>query len=219
MPRFCHLPRKICKIVKDLPVPQDAFQSTLPTSVIDRARRGDSAAFQKITLLYSGLVYHWCRTAGLSPEDSEDVGQRVFLSISRSIGGFQREKSGDSFRGWLRVVARSRIVDHFREQANRELAIGGTSFLEHVASIPETEEVSADESLRETNILYERAVHLLHGEFSEQDCKAFQLLVVDGLTPKEVAEKVGVSINSVYIAKSRILKRMRDEFEDLMGFD
>lgn len=206
-------------MVKDLSVLQDKFESTLPTSVIDRARRGDSAAFQKITLLYSGLVYHWCRTAGLSPEDSEDVGQRVFLSISRSIGGFQREKSGDSFRGWLRVVVRSRIVDHFREQANRELAIGGTSFLEHVASIPDVEEVFADDSLKETNILYERAVQLLHGEFSEQDNKAFQLLVVDGLTPKEVAERVGVSINSVYIAKSRILKRMRDEFEDLIGFD
>ncbi len=206
-------------MVKDLSVPQDECDSTLPTSVIDRARRGDSAAFQKITLLYSGLVYHWCRTAGLSPEDSEDVGQRVFLSICRSIGGFQREKSGDSFRGWLRVVARSRIVDHFREQANRELAIGGTSFLEHVASIPDIKEVFSDDSRRETCILYERAVQLLHGEFSEQDNKAFQLLVVDGLTPKEVAERVGISINSVYIAKSRILKRMRDEFEDLMGFD
>jgi RNA polymerase sigma-70 factor, ECF subfamily len=203
--------------MKDHSVPQDkTMQSTLASSVLVRAQKGDGEAFAKITSLYGGLVYYWCRRAGLSPEDSEDVSQHVFLSVSKGLAGFRREKPSDSFRGWLRVVTRSRIMDFFRESNQREFAVGGTSFMEQVNSILE-ESVEPTEELRaETIILFERAMTLLQSEFSPNDCKSFQMLVVDAIPPREVAEKLGVSINSVYIAKSRVLKRLRDEFEELI---
>jgi RNA polymerase sigma-70 factor, ECF subfamily len=217
---------EISKILKDASVPHSddplahvVDESTLASSVLHRARLGDGEAFQKISKLYGGLVYHWCRSAGLSPEDSEDVGQQVFLTVARKLDGFRRDRPGDSFRGWLRVVARSRIMDHFRENADRELAVGGSSFLEQVGAVPTLDEDVENESNLETIILYERAMQLLQSEFSDQDCQAFQLVLMEGLTPKDAAATLGVSVNSIYIAKSRILKRVRDEFDDLLDYE
>lgn len=65
-------------------------------------------------------------------------------------------------------------------------------------------------------VLYEQAVKLMQSEFSEQDCTAFLLLVVEGVSPCDVGKQLGVSVNSVYIAKSRILKRLRTEFDGLL---
>jgi RNA polymerase sigma-70 factor, ECF subfamily len=216
-----NLQKRAAKNLKDHFVPLDrSSESTISSSAIERARQGDHHAFQRLSNVYSGLVYHWCRTAGLSPEDSEDVGQQVFLSVSRGLVHFRREKPGDSFRGWLRVVTRSRIVDHFRKNAKHER---GTESIQDFLDEASIRSLSQEESLvdrhHDTMILYERAIQLLKGAFAEQDCTAFQMVVVDGIAPKEVAAQLGVSVNSVYIAKSRILKRLRDEFEDLFTDD
>ena len=188
--------------------------SSISSSVLERARQGDDAAFQRIAQLYTGLVYHWCRRNGLSPEDAEDVGQQVFLAVSRNLDGFRREKPGDSFRGWLRIITRSRIADHFRENSGRETAGGGDSSWN--VSSPELPD-DADESRHvEIVMLYERAVTFVRSEFAESDFQAFHQVIVEGAAPKDVAAKLGVSLNSIYIAKSRILKRLRDEFGELL---
>lgn len=207
-------------MLKDNSVPDSETPlSSISSSVLDRARGGDQAAFQRIVQLYAGLVYHWCRHAGLAPEDSEDVGQQVFLAVSRSLEGFRREKPEDSFRGWLRVITRSRIADHFRENSQRELAAGGDSSWNAPTATYAPEEDTAESQHAETAMLYERAVDLVRAEFAEQDYQAFHQVVVEGAASKDVAAKLGVSVNSVYIAKSRILKRLRDEFGELLGED
>ena len=154
----------------------------------------------------------------LSPEDAEDVGQQVFLSLSQNLSGFRREKPEDSFRGWLRVVTRSRIADHFRGNAHREMAVGGDSDWDAAAVtyLSDEESESEDDRHREKMMLLKRAMDLVHSEFAEKDCQAFQLVVLENLTAAEVAAKLEISLNSVYIAKSRILKRLRDEFGELL---
>ncbi len=194
----------------------ESSSDSISSSVIERARRGDQVAFQRIVNLYGGLVYHWCRKSGLSREDAEDTGQQVFLSASRGLNAFRRERPDDTFRGWLRVITRSRIADHYRENAIRERAAGGENDLIEAVAIMPNDEQSDDDRDHDTSMLYEQAVKLVQSEFAEPDCQAFHLLVVDGLTATEVAEKLHMSVNSVYIAKSRILKLLRVEFAELL---
>ncbi len=206
--------------LKDAFVPHsDRNDSTISTSLIDRAREGGDDAFRQITKLFGGLVYHWCRTAGLQPEDAEDVGQRVFMTVSRSIGSFRRDKPGDSFRGWLRVITRSRISDHYREMSKREVAYGGEGHWNESAFQAWEKEEPEENQRRDGTMIYQRAIQLMQGEFAEQDYKAFCMVVVDGLGAREVAEALGMTPNSVYIAKSRILKRLRFEFAELLDDD
>ena len=190
----------------------ESTQSTVSTSVLVRARTGDEAAFQKIEQLVGGLVYHWCRSRGLKPPDAEDVVQDVFLTVARSIGDFRRDSEKQSFRAWLFVITKTKIIDHHRRNAGREFAAGGNDDVAQQAAIEESDDYCHAETL----YLLERALEIMVAEFSPRDCEAFLLVVRDGLTAKEAAQKLNMSVNSVYIAKSRILKRVRDDFGDVL---
>jgi RNA polymerase sigma-70 factor (ECF subfamily) len=170
-----------------------------------------------ISQLYAGLVYHWIRKKGLSPQHAEDVSQQVFMAVIHNLKTFQRTKPADSFRAWIRTITRSKIVDHIRKNAGLEIAFGGDKSLNEVATIEYDEEDKEDD--RDTAILYQKAVQFVKGEFADKDCRAFLMLVVDGIPAKDVAQILAISVNSVYIAKSRILKRLQDEFADLIDGD
>ncbi len=205
---------KRCNFLKDESVPRIRdFEQTVSSTVLEQARRGDCHAFRRIVGLYAGLVYHWCRKSGLSPEDAEDVGQQVFMTVSKNLQSFRRVRPVDSFRAWIRVITRSRIADHFRWKQCRP----NEYCSEKQIAVARVNDEDGLECLHEdTIVLYDQAVKLMQSEFSEQDCTAFLLLVVEGMPPSDVGKQLGVSANSVYIAKSRILKRLRAEFDGLL---
>lgn len=186
-------------------------EESVSTSILDRARYGDQDAFRMITQLYAGLVYHWIRKKGLSPEHAEDISQQVFMAVSQNLVTFRRQKPADSFRAWLRIITRSKIIDHLRKNAGVETAAGGDQLWNKVSAIDCEEDSNQDAA-----ILYQKAIQFVRGEFAERDCSAFLMLVVDGHAAKDVAEMLGTSVNSVYIAKSRILRRLQIEFAELL---
>jgi RNA polymerase sigma-70 factor (ECF subfamily) len=167
-----------------------------------------------ITELYAGLVYHWIRKSGLSPENAQDTSQEVFISVNRNLKEFQRTKADQSFRAWIRVITRRKITDHFRKNSGVEKPIGGDKNPIDFATDKENEE--DEENNQDQAIVYKKALQFIKGEFADKDCRAFLLLVVDEIPAKDAAQRLGISVNSVYIAKSRILKRLLDVFEDLI---
>ena len=211
----CSLPKSRGeKILTDGPVPHfDRSDNSVSSSVLERAKLGDQDAFRKITQLHAGLVYHWIRRY-LSPEHAEDVSQQVFMAVSQNLKTFQRTKPADSFRAWIRIITRSKIADHRRKNAGVEIPFGGDESLNEVAA--EVNDGEEEDDDRDKAILYQKAVQFIKGEFSDKDCKAFLMLVVDGIAAKDVSQNLGMSVNEVYIAKSRILKRLRVEFADLI---
>jgi RNA polymerase sigma-70 factor (ECF subfamily) len=203
------------KVLKDNNVLRlDESDDSVSTSILERAKLGDQDAFRIITDLYAGLVYHWIRKRGLSPQDAQDVSQEVFGSVIHKLKEFHRTNVGQSFRAWIRVITRNKITDHFRKNTDVEIAIGGDNPLVDFATIEKNED--HEESNHDKAVLYQKAVEFIKGEFAEKDWRAFLMLVVDEIPAREVAEKLGNSVNSVYIAKSRILKRLHDEFGDLI---
>jgi RNA polymerase sigma-70 factor (ECF subfamily) len=73
-------------------------------------------AWKRLVGLYSRLIYRWCRQAGLQPADAADVGQEVFRAVARKISDYRHDRSGDTFRGWLRTITRNKIRDWARQQ-------------------------------------------------------------------------------------------------------
>ena len=205
------------KILTDNSVPHsDRSDNSVASSILERAKLGDQDAFQSISKLYSGLVYYWCREQGLKPEDAEDVGQQVFVAVSRNLKTFRRERAEDSFRAWLRIITKAKIADHYRKTMNREVSIGGEEQWKDLAASEQNDEENAEDIRRDTAMLYQRAMRFIQGEFAEKNVTAFLMLVVDGLSAKDVSEKLSMSVNEVYLAKSRILKRLHIEFADLI---
>jgi RNA polymerase sigma-70 factor (ECF subfamily) len=182
------------------------------SSLLARVRASEQAAWARLVDLYSPLVYRWCRQAGLQAADAADLGQQVFLAVARKVRDFRRDREGDSFRGWVRTITRNKVNDHFRAHAGAPPEQGGDALL-GVAG-----ETAADAATdpEEESLLYRRAVELIRAEFEPRTWQAFWQVVVDGRPPADVARALGATANAVYLAKARVLRRLREEFADLM---
>jgi RNA polymerase sigma-70 factor (ECF subfamily) len=195
----------------------DGSSTSTSTSLLERAKANDTQAWQRLVKLYGPTVYGWALRAHLSPEDAEDVGQEVFVAVSRNLAQFHRDRPGDSFRGWLWTITNRKICDFKRKGRCRISAAGGTAVQEQLAQLPEPESSDAPPAPASGELqgLYGRAMALIQAEFEERTWKAFLRVTVEHQPPADVAAELGMSLGAVYIAKSRVLKRLREEFRDL----
>jgi RNA polymerase sigma-70 factor (ECF subfamily) len=175
--------------------------------LLERVRAKDAAAWERLASLYAPLVEHWCRRAGLQAADAADVRQEVFVSVARKVADFRRDRAGDTFRGWLRRITQNKLRDHGRKRRGAP-ATGGALPPEHSAPPEGAEEAGAEE----VGILYRRALELLRREFEERSWQAFWRVVIDGQKPRDVAADLRMTANAVYLAKGRVLARLREEF-------
>jgi RNA polymerase sigma-70 factor (ECF subfamily) len=182
---------------------------TSPT-LLERLRGNDPEAWERVVRLYGPLVLFWGRRAGLNEADAADVLQDVFRSVSAAIGRFRRDRETDTFRGWLWVIARNKLRDHFRAAAGQPVAAGGTDAQDRLAQVPEDEPDSAADT-EPSRALLHRALDCVRAGFEEQTWAAFWRTTVDGISPADVAAELGVGLASVYQAKSRVLRRLREE--------
>jgi RNA polymerase sigma-70 factor (ECF subfamily) len=190
---------------------------SVAASLLERLRTGVAGAWERLAGLYGATVYVWCRRAGVSEADAPDVSQEVFSAVARHIDDFRRERPGDSFRGWLWTITRNKARDHRRRHADQARAVGGTTAQEVMNQVAES---AASESETEqeprSGDLYRRALELIRSEFEERTWRAFLMVTVEDRLPADVAVELGTTPGAVYIAKSRVLKRLREEFGDLL---
>jgi RNA polymerase sigma-70 factor, ECF subfamily len=168
--------------------------------------------------LYTPLVYHWSARRGVRGADAEDVAQEVFQAAAAGLARFRREREGDSFRGWLRGITRNVLLQHFRRADRQPRASGGTDALARLQDVAEAEPPDADEddSPSELEALRRRALDLVRGQVEERTWRAFWLTAIEGRSPNDVAPGLGVSPTAVRMAKSRVLRRLKEQFGDLI---
>jgi RNA polymerase sigma-70 factor (ECF subfamily) len=193
---------------------------SLSSTLLVRLRDHDPDAWRRLTHVFGPLVYGWCRGAGLAAPDAADVTQDIFRSVAAGLPRFRRDRPGDSFRGWLATISQNRIRDHFRRTKREAPAHGGTDFLQQMHNVPDQEIAShLDGSAAtdpESRGIVRRALELVRAEFEPTTWTAFWRTTVDGAVPADAAAELGVSVNAVYKAKSRVLRRLRDELDGLL---
>lgn len=197
------------------PAAQESIGST-SSGLLARVKLNEPEAWRRFVNLYSPLVYHWCRTSGLQPDDAGDVMQDVFQAVTKHIFEFRSDRPGDNLRGWLRVITRNKILDWQRRERRHPQAAGGTDAHQRLMSLSDPVNADAIESplAEETSLLFKSRLELVRAEFEPRTWQAFWSVAVDGKNPDEVAEELGISSNAVYIAKSRVLGRFRQELDD-----
>ncbi len=208
-----------CQAVADPHPPERRYDSAQKTSLtlLDLLRKNDSEAWRKTVHLYTPLVHHWLGRSGVRGADADDLVQEVFRIASSNLATFRHDRPGDTFRGWLRGIARNLVLKHFHRQGRQPQASGGTDAfrrLQHVAdALPPDDE---EETESELGGLYHRALELVRTEFEERTWQAFWLTAVESRTPREISATLGMTPVAIRKAKSRVLHRLREQVGDLV---
>jgi RNA polymerase sigma-70 factor, ECF subfamily len=185
-------------------------------SLLLRASANDQEAWQRLVSLYSPLVSYWCRRRGIPPVDVQDVVQEVFAAVAAGLRKFRLDQPGTTFRGWLRGIASHKLQDYHRRASAR--GEGGSTALARMQEVPSDRDASdLSESDGEVANLYRRALEQVRCQFEERTWQAFWKVAMEDHTPADVAAELGLSVTSVRQAKSRVLRRLKEELGELIA--
>jgi len=185
-------------------------------SLLDKVKQGDAAGWQRLMGLYRPLVLWWCRHQVARREDAEDVVQEVLATVLARVGEFERQRPG-SFRAWLKAITQFKLLEYWKETRQQPVAAGGSEAKEILEQLPDQplDQDAADNDVSERRILLRSALELLQPEF-EPKTWAAALKAVQGQPAAGVAADLGMTRDAVYIAKSRVLARLRKEMAQLL---
>ncbi len=187
--------------------------SETSTSLLERLRDPtDVAAWRRLTDLYSPLIRGWLRRYALQAPDLDDLVQEVLSVLVRELPGFRHNERRGAFRSWLRTITVHRLRAFWRAQRLRPDAAGGGDLPKELEQL---EDPDSDLSRRwdeeHDRHVARRLLELIEPDFAPTTWRAFRRLVLEGSPAREVAAELGVTVNAVLIAKSRVLQRLRQE--------
>jgi len=185
-------------------------------SLLVQIRDGSNhAAWQEFVSLYGPVVYGFARKRGLQDADAADLMQDVFRSISTAIGRLDYNPNQGTFRGWLFTVTRNKIVNFLAARRIRPRGSGDTTTNQLLNAQPDGEDGDDAWELEYQRRMAALAMDRIKSEFQEATWQAFWLTAVEGLAAAEAAKQVRLSPGAIYVAKSRVLARLKEEVEAL----
>ena len=193
------------------------LEQTRPTLLL-RLRNGrDDGAWSQFVDLYSPLIYRYLRGCGLQDADAADVMQEVLRSVEHGIHQFSCDGPGRSFRGWLITVTRSRLRDHTNKQKRQVAGSGDTNVLSMLDAVPTNGEFEQRWEQQYQHHLFHWGVERIRDEFQAQTWQAFWQTAIEQKEMKGVAESLGMSVGALYVARNRVIKRLRQIISDEIG--
>ena len=160
--------------------------------------------------LYTPLLFYWTRRCGLQEHDAADLVQDVFTILVKKLPTFSYDGTG-SFRSWLRTVTVNKIRDRLRQPV-----LSSTATQPLPDELPQADDSDALETVEYRRYVVQRALQLMQAEFAPKTWRACWEHVVVGRPAAEVAGELGISVGSVYVAKSRVLARLRKDLQGLL---
>lgn len=194
----------------------DSELKTRQTLLIKIRDPNDSVAWDEFADLYTPLIYRFLVSRGLSSEDARDVMQESLKAVAGAIDRFEYDPEKGTFRSWLYTVVRSKLNNHFGREYRTPIPTGPTEVQGLV------DEQGADDEAGQWELEYKR--HMFHwatekvrGDFQDNTWQAFWRTAVDEVAPEEVARELDMSPGSVYVAKSRVIAKLREAILSVTG--
>lgn len=159
---------------------------------------------------YGPRIEGWCRRWGLQDADAHDVTQDVLLQLSKQMQSFHYDRNG-KFRSWLKTVSWRAWADYLKAQGRNAAKPGSLGLLEQLDTLEARSDLMDqldDEANRE---ILEVAIRRIRARVNDNTFEAFRLMTFEGLSGTEVAEKTGMKVGGVFVAKSRVDKMLSEE--------
>ena len=182
---------------------------TTSTSLLARLRTGEETqAWDRFVRLYTPVLFYWVRRQGVPSDDTADLVQEVFAVLVKQLPTFHYNPQR-RFGAWLRTIAVNKCHDYFRRKSVRPVTTGDA------VDPPVADPAEAFSEAEYHRRLARRALQVMEAEFQPATWKACWETVVAGRKASEVAAELGLSVNAIYVAKSRVLRRLREELDGL----
>lgn len=183
------------------------------TTLLMRLRdRTDETAWSTFDRLYRSMLIQYTQARGLDLADAEDVAQQCVTAVMEQIDGYAHRAS---FKNWLYGIAEHKIVDLYRRRRRECQPADGVL-------------TNAEDSSTNADGIWHRhwmVAHLRHcaesvrREVAESTYLAFERYAIQGHPVSDVAASLGLTPNQVYVAKHRVLARIREMMVELTGVD
>jgi RNA polymerase sigma-70 factor (ECF subfamily) len=192
--------------------------TTRPSLLVRLRDARDADAWQQFVELYGPIVYRFARRHRLQDADAADLTQEVLRAVSTGVGRLDYDPQRGSFRGWLFTLAHHKLYDLLGRRRKQEQASGdsATHMLLDEQPARDSEEVCKQEHDRQ---VFAWAAEQVRGQFTETTWRAFWQAAVEGRDAAGVAEELSISVGAVYIAKSRVQARLREQIQQFADSD
>jgi RNA polymerase sigma-70 factor (ECF subfamily) len=179
-----------------------------------RATPDDPAVWSEFVDWYGRNIHNWCRSWGLQATDAQDVTQEVLLNLSVQMHGFNYDPNG-SFRAWLKTLTRRAWHVYVAKQRKAGRGSGDESEMERLAGLAAKKDLTQRLEEAFDQELLKEASNLVQLRVEPRTWEAFHLLAVDGLSGAEVAEKLKMKVSTVFVARSKVQRMLREELARL----
>ncbi len=193
--------------------------SVTSATLLERLRDArDADAWNRLVELYTPLIRGWAERLNVRGADADDLVQDVMAVVVRRFPEFVHPERPGAFRGWLRAIAANCARTVWKSRKWTPAAPGGSDFGSYLTRLEDPTDDFARAWEREHDLhVTRRLLDRIRADFETSTWELFGRFVLDGLTAEEVAAEYGTTPNAVYIAKSRVLSRLRKEAGGLLG--
>ncbi len=178
----------------------------------------DVVSWQRLSDIYTPLIRRWARPYVAQSADADDVLQDVLTMVVREIPRFDHNGRPGAFRAWLRAIVVNRLRNYW-ESRRRAHGTGGSTILDQLNELedPDSPLVRAWDEEHDRHVVGV-LLESIRLEFLPATWHAFEAIVRQGREAADVAAELGLTVNAVLIAKSRVLKRLREKAAGLVDF-
>jgi RNA polymerase sigma-70 factor (ECF subfamily) len=189
-------------------------------SLLFRAQTGDEGAWKDLTTLYRPLIVGWLRYQGVPAHEVDDLVQEILLAVVRSLPAFSHSGRRGAFRAWLRTIAHHCACDFWKARARQGQGAGDSTVTEALHQLEDPDsELSRQWDEEHDRYVLRCLLDLMELEFEPNTVQAFRRVALEGAPSEVVGQELGMSVGAVYAARSRVLRRLREEAEGLLDSD
>jgi RNA polymerase sigma-70 factor (ECF subfamily) len=186
--------------------------------LLQRLRGGtDRPAWERFDQLYRPFIHGWLLRQSTPRQDVDDLAQEVMSLIFQELPNFQHNGRAGAFRTWVRLITTNRLRTYWHGGRGRPVATGDTQFLQALQELEDPHSTLTRRWEKEHDAhIVARLLELMAQEFEPATLQAFRRLTFENAAPQAVADELGMSLGAVYIAKSRVLRRLREEAREVL---
>lgn len=173
--------------------------------------KADAEAWREFVGLYEPFLHRFARRNGLQEADARELVQDVLLSVVQAVGHWQQDATRAKFRTWLFRIARNKLIDVLSKRQRQATRTGGSGMLD----IAQPQTLVEEAAIAHRRELFRWAASQVREQVQPATWTAFWRTSVEEHPVSEVARDLGLSTGAVYIARSRVLARLKEELSKL----